>query len=172
MPRRHGNAHPNIVPYQVFAVADGHVMLAVGNDAQFRSLCEVLRLSDLANGPRYADNAGRVRHRETLIPTLEAAFLQHTRADILSQLEQRGVPAGPINHLDDVFKDPQVGRRQLQLDLVAPGYCDDNLPGVHTPIRFSNASLETTRPSPRLGEHTAQVIAELDACDALQFSLP
>lgn len=172
VPQRHGNAHPNIVPYQVFAVADGHIMLAVGNDGQFRSLCEVLRLPELASAPEYADNAGRVHHRDTLIPALEAALLQQTRADILSQLEQRGVPAGPINHLDDVFNDQQVRHRQLQLDLLAPGHRDGHLPGVRTPIRFSDASLEITRPSPGLGEHTAEVIAELDAGDAWPVSPP
>lgn len=166
VPRRHGNAHPNIVPYQVFAVADGHVMLAVGNDAQFRSLCDLLRLPDLASDPRYTDNACRVRHRQSLIQILENSFLQHTRNDILLLLEQRGVPAGPINHLDDVFNDPQVRHRHMQLDLAAPGHRDGHLPGVRTPIRFSDAALETSRPSPGLGEHTAQVIAELDAGDA------
>ncbi len=163
VPTRHGNAHPNIVPYQVFAVVDGHIMLAVGNDAQFRSLCDVLRLPELASVPEYTSNAGRVRHREALIPALESAFLRFARTDILAQLEQRGVPAGPINHLDEVFNDPQVRHRQLQLDLSAPGHRDGHLPGVRTPIRFSDASLETSRASPALGEHTAQVIAELDA---------
>ena len=172
VPLRHGNAHPNIVPYQVFAVADGHLMLAVGNDAQFRSLCDVLRLPELANDPQFADNAGRVRHREHLIPALEAAFLQHVRADLLLQLEQRGVPAGPINRLDDVFNDPQVRHRELQLDLIAPGHRDAHLPGVRTPIRFSDASLETSRHSPGLGEHTVQVIAELDAGNAWAVSRP
>ncbi len=172
VPQRHGNAHPNIVPYQVFAVADGHLMLAVGNDAQFASLCGVLELPDLAGDPHYADNAGRVRHRERLIPLLEVAFLQYTRDEILSQLEQHGVPAGPINHLDDVFNDPQVCHRKLQLDLVAPRHRDGCLPGVRTPILFSDASLETTRPSPALGEHTAQVIAELDAGDASKLTSP
>ncbi|MGV8922543.1 MAG: CaiB/BaiF CoA transferase family protein [Thermomonas sp.] len=172
VPQRHGNAHPNIVPYQVFAVADGHIMLAVGNDGQFRSLCEVLQRPDLSSDPHYADNAGRVRHREALIPALEAAFLRYERADILSQLEQRGVPAGPINRLDDVFHDPQVRHRQLQLDLVAPGHRNGHLPGVRTPIQFSDAALETTRPSPGLGEHTAQVIAELDAGDASKLNRP
>ena len=172
VPQRQGNAHPNIVPYQVFAVADGHVMLAVGNDAQFRSLCEVLRLPDIARDPDYADNARRVRHRESLIPALEMAFLQRARADILSQLEQSGVPAGPINRLDDVFNDPQVRHRQLQLDLVAPDHRDGHLPGVRTPIMFSDASLETSRRSPGLGEHTAQVIAELDAGDASTLTQP
>ena len=165
VPQRHGNAHPNIVPYQVFAVSDGHIMLAVGNDPQFRSLCEVLDQPGLASNPHFADNASRVRHRASLVARLEQSFMQHTRAGILSQLEQRGVPAGPINHLDDVFRDPQVRHRQLQLDLVAPGHRGGHLPGVRTPIRFSDASLETTRPSPGLGEHTAQVIAELDAGD-------
>ena len=172
VPQRHGNAHPNIVPYQGFAVADGDVMLAVGNDAQFRSLCAVLQLTDLASDPHYADNAGRVRHRETLIPALEVAFLQHTRSGILSALEQRGVPAGPINQLDDVFNDPQVRHRQLQLDLAAPDHCGGRLPGVRTPIRFSDASLDTSRRSPELGEHTALVIAELARGDAWKLTSP
>lgn len=163
VPERHGNAHPNIVPYQVFAVGDGHIMLAVGNDMQFRKLCQVLRQPALAADPKFADNARRVRHRDELVPRLAAALLPFTRARILSLLEQQGVPAGPINRLDEVFDDPQVRHRQLQLDLVAPGRCRGRVPGVRTPIRFSDATLTTHRPAPRLGEHGAEVIAELDA---------
>lgn len=163
VPERLGNAHPNIVPYQVFVVSDGHIMLAVGNDVQFNTLCGVLRQPGLGADPRFADNPGRVRHRDDLVPRLAAAILPFKRAELLLQLERHGVPAGPINRLDEVFRDPQVRHRQLELDLVAPGRSGGHVPGVRTPIRFSGASLETTRPSPRLGEHTMEVLAELDA---------
>lgn len=145
-PRRLGNAHPNIVPYQVFPAADGHVVIACGNDAQFARLAAALGRPDLADDARFATNAGRVRHRADLVPVLTALTQARTRADLLALLESIGVPAGPINSVADAFADPQLDHRRM---LVEAG----GLRGLRTPITFSDASLALSRPSPRLGEH-------------------
>jgi len=161
VPRRLGNAHPNIVPYQTFAVADGHVMVAVGNDAQYRRFCEVLGRPDLATDERYAANADRVRHRATLVPELAALLGAWPRDALLGRLEAVGVPAGPINTVADVFADPQVIHRHMRVDLPAPGVAGGSVPSVRTPIRFSGAQLALGRPSPRLGQHTDEIRREL-----------
>ncbi len=163
VPSRLGSAHPNIVPYQPFATRDGSLMLAVGNDAQFARLCEVLDVPQLATDPRFADNAARVVHRDELLPQLSEAFVRRDRDDVLAALECVGVPAGPINTLDDVFADPQVRHRGLQLDLVDETAAGGSLPGLRTPIRFSEAALSTRTRSPHLGEHTAAIRAALAA---------
>lgn len=152
-PARMGSAHPNIVPYQPFAARDGELMLAVGNDAQFAKLCEALGESALARDARFASNAGRVRHRGVLVPLLAAAFANTTRDDILRALEALGVPAGPINDMAQVFADPQVRHRRMQLQFDAPGVEGGQVPGVRTPVGFSDAPLALGRASPRLGEH-------------------
>ncbi|MBL0163816.1 MAG: CoA transferase [Xanthomonadales bacterium] len=154
VPGRLGNAHPNIVPYQVFAARDGHIMLAVGNDAQFAQLCAVIDQPGLASDPRFISNSARVGHREALIPILESVLGHRDRDELLEQLEKRGVPAGPINRIDQVFADPQVRHRGMQLELASASHENDHVPGVRTPIRFSAAELAVSRPSPRLGEHT------------------
>ena len=162
-PHRLGNAHPNIVPYQDFQVKDGRVMVAVGNDAQFRRLCTVLELDSLAADPRYASNAGRVGERQALIATLSEALSVWPRDELLGRLDAAGVPAGPINSVRDVFADAQVVHRGLRIDLDAPGTVTGSVPSVRTPIRFSDASLSLSRPSPRLGQHTAEVLREIAA---------
>jgi crotonobetainyl-CoA:carnitine CoA-transferase CaiB-like acyl-CoA transferase len=157
VPSRYGNAHPNIVPYQVFAVNDGHIMLAVGNDGQYQRLCAILEAADLAADPRYASNEGRVLHRQELVPALGAYLLRWSRDELLGRLAVSAVPAGPINTVADVFADPQVQHRHMQLALPAPHVDGGVLPGVRTPITFSAATLNTGRPAPRLGEHTDEV---------------
>lgn len=163
VPTRMGSAHPNIVPYQAFATRDGHLLLAVGNDAQFARLCALLDLPELADDPRYVDNAARVRHRDALVAVLAAAFARRDRDAVLAALERAGVPAGPINDLAAVFADPQVAHRGLRLDLSDPAVAGGSLPGLRTPIRFSEAVLATRTRSPHLGEHTEAVRAALDA---------
>lgn len=148
-PSRMGNAHPNIVPYQVFPCSDGHFILAVGNDGQYKRFCRALGRDDLADNPDYATNPLRITHRDALASTLSAETSRHSRAEILTLCEAHGVPAGPINRVDDVFADPQVQARGMELTL------PDNLRGVRTPIRFSNSNLDTSRPAPMLGEHDA-----------------
>lgn len=156
-PRRMGNAHPNIVPYQTFPVRDGHVIIAVGNDAQFGRLCEFLGTPALATDSRYATNAARVGNRAALVARLTELLATRSRAELLNAMEERGIPAGPINTVADVFADPQVLHRQMVTNL-GPG-CD--IPSVRTPIQFSDAQLSLQRAAPRLGEHTAQILSEL-----------
>lgn len=156
-PQRLGTAHPNIVPYQVFVVRDGNIMLAAGNDAQYRRACHVIGAEELACDPRYQDNAGRVANRSTLLPALSAAFLNWSRDDVLCRLEAQGVPAGPINTVQDAFRDPQVTHRGMALSLSSPLARNGVVPGVRIPIRLSESSLGTPRASPQLGAHTEQV---------------
>ncbi|WP_321341724.1 CaiB/BaiF CoA-transferase family protein [Breoghania sp.] len=158
-PRRLGNAHPNIVPYQVFPASDGHLIVAVGNDGQYVRFCEVLGRPDLADIAAYKTNAGRVKNREELVAELSPLTVDFTRDDLLAKLEEVGVPAGPINTVADVFADPQVVHRGLKLDLVSPQ--GDEVPSVRSPIRYSRSPMTMDRPSPRLGEHTEEILAEL-----------
>ena len=149
VPTRMGNAHPNIVPYQVFPCSDGHFILAVGNDGQFARFCRAIGRNDLADSPDYATNALRIANREALVAAIGAETMKRTRADMLTLCETHGVPAGPINQLNDVFADPQVIARGMELSLT------DGLRGVRTPIRFSDSTLNTSQPAPMLGEHDA-----------------
>jgi crotonobetainyl-CoA:carnitine CoA-transferase CaiB-like acyl-CoA transferase len=154
-PRRLGNAHPNLVPYQVFPTAGDPLVIAVGNDAQFRRLCGVLRLPALADDARCADNAARVGHRDWLVGELTAATRTWSRDALLAALEAQGVPAGPINRVDEVFADPQVRHRGLERHLP--------LPAVAPPLRLEGQVAMSARPAPRLGADTAAVRAELEA---------
>jgi crotonobetainyl-CoA:carnitine CoA-transferase CaiB-like acyl-CoA transferase len=158
-PKRMGNTHPNVVPYQVFPVADGHMVIAVGNDAQFARLCAVLGLPDTAREARFRSNADRVAHRAELIELLCGETKRRRRADLLAALEKVGVPAGPIHDLADVFADPQVIARGLRIDLPEPGAEGGTVPGVRTPIGLSRTPLSYRTPSPRLGADTADILA-------------
>ena len=144
-PKRLGNAHPNIVPHQVFDCADGHVIIAVGNDGQYRKFCEVLGVDVLGIDPRFATNPARLEHRDTLVPLLVDKMKDWTKADIMAACETHGVPSGPINTFEDVFADPQVIARGLRLDL-------DGAPSVRPPMRFSDSELALDRPAPALGQ--------------------
>ena len=144
-PQRLGNAHPNLVPYQVFDCADGWIIIATGNDGQYRRLCVLLGLPDLADHPDYLTNAVRIAHRDALTARLTAATRLWAKADLLAACEDQGVPAGPINDLAEVFADPQVVARGTRIE---PG----GVPGVRPPFRFSDADLALDRPAPRLGE--------------------
>ena len=161
LPERIGNAHPNIVPYQVFPVADGHVIIASGNDSQFAKLCGVLGEPALAQDPTYQNNSGRVTNRAKLVAHLSALTSRLARADILAKLEAVGVPAGPINDLDDVFSDPQVIHRGMRLDLASDAAKGGTIPGLRTPITIDGEGMAAERPSPRLGEHTAEILREI-----------
>ncbi|MCW0182491.1 MAG: CoA transferase [Zavarzinia sp.] len=155
VPTRQGNAHPSIVPYQAFSASDGHLILAVGNDGQFRKAVEALGLPELATDPRFSTNADRVRNRAELIPMLAARMAGMKRDDLLAAFEKVGVPAGPINTVAQVFADPQVQHRHMQLELDFGGA---PVPGVRTPIRFSRSPLVLDRPAPSLGQHTDEVL--------------
>ncbi|MBA4289456.1 MAG: CoA transferase [Pseudomonas sp.] len=156
-PKRLGNAHPNIVPYQDFPSADGNFIIAVGNDGQFRKLCEVAGLSALADDPRFASNKARVAHRSELIPLLRQATVFKTTAEWVTLLETAGVPCGPINDLAQVFADPQVQARGLRLDL--SNSLGSTTPQVASPLRLSETPVTYRNAPPLLGEHTEQVLS-------------
>jgi crotonobetainyl-CoA:carnitine CoA-transferase CaiB-like acyl-CoA transferase len=160
-PKRMGNAHATVVPYQVFPVSDGHIIIACGNDGQFARLMLLLGAAEMATDPKYKTNAARVVNRATLIPrmmTLSAAF---TRADLLGKLEEIGVPGGPINSVADVFADPQVIAREMRIDLPSAAVKTGSIPGVRTPITLNGHRVAAERPSPRLGEHTEEILREI-----------
>ena len=161
VPRRIGNAHPNIVPYQVFPVADGHIIIATGNDSQFGKLCALLGEPKIAEEPRYRSNSDRLANREELIARLSALTARWRRDDLLAKLEALGVPAGPINSLDQVFADPQVVHRSMRIDRPSAAAKGGKIPGIRTPIIIGGRPMAAERPSPQLGEHTAEVLREI-----------
>jgi crotonobetainyl-CoA:carnitine CoA-transferase CaiB-like acyl-CoA transferase len=158
-PKRLGNAHPNIVPYQDFPSADGNFILAVGNDGQFRKFCEVAGIANLADDPRFVTNKARVAHRAELIPLLRQATVFKTTAQWIEQLEKAGVPCGPINDLQQVFADPQVQARGLRLDL--PNALGSSTPQVASPLRLSATPVAYRSAPPLLGQHTEALLQRL-----------
>ncbi|WP_296234641.1 CaiB/BaiF CoA transferase family protein [uncultured Pseudomonas sp.] len=158
-PRRLGNAHPNIVPYQDFPSADGNFILAVGNDGQFRKFCEVAGIANLADDPRFVTNKARVAHRAELIPLLRQATVFKTTAQWIELLEKAGVPCGPINDLQQVFADPQVQARGLRLDL--PNALGSRTPQVASPLRLSVTPVAYRSAPPLLGQHTDSLLQRL-----------
>ncbi|MDZ5603265.1 CaiB/BaiF CoA-transferase family protein [Pseudomonas sp. RP23018S] len=163
-PQRLGNAHPNIVPYQDFPTADGDFILTVGNDGQFAKFAQVAGHSEWAEDPRFSSNALRVANRAQLIPLIRQATVFKTTAEWVEQLERVGVPCGPINDLDSVFKDPQVVARGLALAL--PHALGGSVPQVASPIRLSATPVEYRWAPPLLGEHTDSVLANVLGLDA------
>jgi crotonobetainyl-CoA:carnitine CoA-transferase CaiB-like acyl-CoA transferase len=159
-PTRMGNAHPNIAPYEVLPVKDGHFILATGNDNQFRKFCAIIGRDELADDPAFATNSARVANRVALHDHMVQALADRNREDVLAALEKAHVPASPINDIGQTFADPQVIARGMRLDL------DDGhgnaLPSVRAPIVLSQTPLTYNRPSPRLGEHTGEILAELE----------
>lgn len=159
VPRRTGTAHPNIQPQRTFACADGDIVIVVGNDAQFATLCRVLGKPELAQDPRYVSNSQRVTNQATLDPILDAIIVAQPRAHWLAALKEAGVPAGSINTVPEVFDDPQVAHRAMLRHLPHPAA--GTVPQVMNPLRFATADLRADRAPPLLGEHTADVLAEL-----------
>ena len=157
-PGREGHFHPNLAPYQVVPCADGHMILATGNDAQFARFCAVIGRADLAADPDFASNALRVASRQRLSDLISAETARWAKADLLAACEGAGVPAGPINDLAEVFADPQVAARGMALDF-------GGLKGVRGPFHFSGGDALQDRPAPMLGEHDAEVAAELAGTD-------
>jgi len=158
VPRRAGNAHQNIVPYQVFEVADGHLILAVGNDGQFRKFCEVAGCAELASDTRFAHNADRVRHRETLVPLLAERLKRRRKDEWLAALEAEKVPCGAINSLNDVFADPQVLARGMTSTVPHP--LNAKLKLVSSPMKLSATPVTLRHAPPMLGQHTMEVLGE------------
>ena len=144
-PERTGNYHPNLAPYQVFYCRDGHIIIATGNDGQYQRLCGLLNLAEMAEDPAFLKNSNRVANREQMIARLMAVTRLRSKSDLLAACEAQNVPAGPINDLREVFDDPQVQARGMQIEL-------DGIPGVRSPIRMSDANLSLHRPSPKLGQ--------------------
>ena len=144
-PKRMGNAHPSIVPYQVFEASDGHLVIACGNDRQFAVLAEVLGQKDLAEDERFATNPARVENRDILVPLLNGLTLNWTKSTLISALAEAGVPGGPINSVAEALDDPQANARGMK---IAP----EGLPGLRTPLRFSRSTLATDKAAPVLGE--------------------
>ena len=155
-PRRLGNAHPNIVPYQDFPTADGDFILTVGNDSQFRKFCEVAGFREWADDPRFISNQARVANRAVLIPLIRQATVFKTTAQWIAELEQAGVPCGPINDLQQVFADEQVVARGLRVDIAHS--LGGTAPSVASPIRLSASPVQYRNAPPLLGEHTDEVL--------------
>ena len=160
-PRRIGNVHPNISPYQSFATADAEIVIAVGNNRQFAKLCEVLALTEFSDDARFSSNAKRVQNRAALVEALQAVFTKWPREKLLDALVEAGVPAAPINSLEDVFNDPQIHHREMQLEIPTNWAAGGSIPGIRTPIVFSDSVMDCCRPSPRLDEHRVEILEEL-----------
>lgn len=159
VPRRWGNAHPNVVPYQVFACSDGHIIVAVGNDSQFRKFCAVLDAPSLAGDERFITNSNRIRNRDALIALLEPLVEQRTRDEWVNALEAAGVPCGPINNIDQVFDNPQVKARGIKVEVPHP--LAGVVPQVANPMRFSETPIEYHAAPPTLGQHIEYVLRDL-----------
>ncbi len=158
-PQRMGNAHPNVVPYQTFPTRDGDMILAVGNDNQFRKFCVAAGIAEIGVDPRFADNGARIANRQACIDALAPAIATRTTAEWIALLEPIGVPCGPINQLDDVYADPHVQHRGMKIHMPHP--LADLVPLVANPIKYSRSTLSYDTPPPLLGEHTEQVLGDL-----------
>jgi crotonobetainyl-CoA:carnitine CoA-transferase CaiB-like acyl-CoA transferase len=160
-PRRMGNAHPNLVPYQVFETLDGPVIVATGNDRQARDFCRIVGRADLADDPAYATNADRIRRRDVYIGELTQATRGMRRAALLDALEAANVPAGPINTVAEAFADPQAIARGMRTELPATGARGGRAPAMRSPMAIDGSHMVADRAAPRLGEHTDAVLADL-----------
>lgn len=158
-PKRWGNAHANIVPYQTFACADGHIIVATGNDGQYQKFVEAGGRTELANDPRFATNPLRVKNRDALVPLLDQMVAQRTRDEWIALLESVGVPCGPINDIAEVFENPQVKARGVAMDLRHPTAGKVTL--VRSPMKLSVTPANSSKPPPLLGQHTDEVLREV-----------
>lgn len=161
VPARHGNAHPHIVPYQTFVASDGEIALAVGNDDQFARLCRVMGRDELAADPRFAKNAGRVEHRDVLVPLLEEAIASRPSAFWIDALRVEGVPCGPVQDLAQAFGDPQARARGMRITMDHPHAAGGTVDLIGNPLELSETPVTYRRRPPDLGEHTAEVLREL-----------
>ncbi len=159
VPVRMGNAHPNVVPYQTFPTQDGSVILAVGNDGQFRRFCEAAGIAATGSDPRFASNALRIANREACIAAIAPAMKRKTTAEWITALEPLGVPCGPVHRLDEVFANPQIRHRNMQVDVPHP--LSDTVPLVANPIKYSRTPLQYDTPPPLLSQHTDDVLRSL-----------
>ncbi len=166
-PKRLGNAHPNIVPYQAFKTADGFMILAVGNDSQFQRFCALAERPELAEDERFKQNSSRVKYRDILVPQV-IEIMQTKSTDVwLDELNQRGIPCGPINNIDQVFADPQVKHRGMQQTLLHP--TADSVASVGNPINLSKTPVEYGLAPPVLGQHTDEILASMLNLDSQEI---
>lgn len=170
-PKRFGNQHANIVPYQVFEASDGHIILAVGNDGQYQRFCELIERSDLADNPRYATNRARLENRDELVAILADLISRWKKQDLLDGLEQRGVPAGPVNTLPEVFATSQVKAREMKIAMDHPLAASGSVDLIGNPLKLSETPVNYNRPPPTLGQHTKEVLTELLGKEACQQAL-
>ncbi len=159
IPKRMGTGHPSIVPYQMFQAKDGPMVVAVGNDGQFAKLCGLLGFPELPQDPRFLTNPLRVQHRDALIPQLEAAFAEKTAGEWIQSLTQLGVPCGPLNNIQQVFDDPHVQSRGMQVQIPHPRA--GSVPALANPARLSETPPQYERPAPALGEHTHEILSSV-----------
>jgi glutaryl-CoA transferase len=159
VPRRWGNAHPNLLPYEVFATSDGHLILGAGNDSQWTSFCAAAERPELAGDPRFRTMPDRIRNRQVLIPIVQDIMRGRLSRDWIDRLEAANVPCGPINDYREVFDDPQVKHRGLKIEMPHP--LSGTMAGVASPMRFSDTPVEYTAPPPLLGQHTRDVLSNV-----------
>jgi formyl-CoA transferase len=159
VPRRWGNAHPNLLPYEVFPTADGHLILGAGNDSQWASFCSAAGRHDLASDPRFRTMPDRIRNREALIPIIQGIMKTRANHDWIERLEAANVPCGPINSYKEVFEDPQVRHRGLKVEMPHP--LAGSIAGVASPMRLSETPVTYDAPPPLLGQHTREVLASV-----------
>ena len=160
LPERLGNAHPNIVPYQSFVVADGEIIITVGNDAQFERFATEIDCPELASNARYATNSERVKNRDELIPIIQRHLIYRKKDELLEKLKNRSVPAGPINAINEVFAEPQLEANRMKVNLRHP--LNESLEVVGNPIKFSRTPIKYSAPPPRLGEHTDEILSSIN----------
>jgi crotonobetainyl-CoA:carnitine CoA-transferase CaiB-like acyl-CoA transferase len=161
VPRRLGNEHPNIVPYKVFATQDGHVILGVGNDAQFEKWCRFAGAEDLRRDPRFTTNSSRVAHRRELYALMPAYMQQKTTKEWVDGLAGIGVPCSPVNQIDQVFADPQVQHRGMRIEMPHPAAAACMVPLIANPLKMSRTPPTYRESPPMLGQHTDEVLREL-----------
>jgi crotonobetainyl-CoA:carnitine CoA-transferase CaiB-like acyl-CoA transferase len=165
LPKRRGNQHPSIVPYQTFATSDGHILVAVGNDSQFERFCEFLGRPDLSENPLYSSNPARLKNRDTLLPIIEAEMCKHKMADVSDGLEARKVPVGPVHTLDQVFASEQVAARDMAVDVPSDDAASGHVRLLGNPLKFSKTPVRYRRAPPRFGQDTRDVLESLKKGD-------
>lgn len=160
LPARYGNQHPNIVPYQVFETSDGHVIVAVGNDAQYRAFCDVLARPELADDARFSTNEARLSNRDALIAEIEVAVRGRAKGELLAKMDAANVPGGPINRLDELFASEQVQAREMKISMPLPQAAGGKVDLIGNPIKFSRTPVSYRRPPPECGADTDEVLSE------------
>ncbi len=165
-PLRRGNGHPNIVPYQVFSVEDGHVIVAVGNDQQFKRFCHILQYPELADDPLYTTNQLRLKHREQLIPILSKILSSQKKQQLITLMEQEAIPGGPINTLSQLFATEQVRARDMKISMPYPESKTGTVELIGNPIKFSATPVSYHLAPPKCGQHSQEIIDELDRLTA------